>query len=151
MMSDDYDNSETEVQIKPKPRHYYVVSFATKKTTKYYVGQLSDELTDPSENTYNFSFLRYSRKTANHFVWPECEDEAVAPLEDIVRELSMPKRARHGGGLISGSRNCPIYEMDAINLKHLDTSSLTSVVHYQSLVAVSSVVTLLMYLGIRRP
>jgi len=105
--SDDDDNCETEVQIKPKPHHYYVVSFATKKTRKFYVGKLLSELTDPSENTYNFNFMRYPRKAANHFVWPDCEDEAVAPLEDIVRELSMPKRARRGGLIFLAAETAP--------------------------------------------
>lgn len=64
---------------------------------KYYVGQLLKEGTAPSEDEFNFKFMRYSRKAADHFVWPDCDDEAIASLEDIMRELSPPKPARRGG------------------------------------------------------
>ena len=98
--SGDSSETDTEPQIKPKTLSYYIVSFNTKKTAKYYIGQLLNEGTVPSEDEYNFKFLRYSRKTAGHFIWPDCDDEAVASLQDIKRELSTPKSARRGGGLL---------------------------------------------------
>lgn len=113
-VEDSGDSSETdpESQIKPKTLRYYIVSFSTKKTAKYYIGQLLNEGTVPSEDEYNFEFLRYSRKAAGHFIWPDCDDEAVASLQDIKYELSMPKSARRGGLLFFAAGNRFIYEMD---------------------------------------
>jgi hypothetical protein len=107
---------ETDTGIKPKPHNYYIVSFNTagtstttgsSKTAKYYVGQLLDKGTDPSANEFNFKFMRYSRKVADHFVWPNYADEAVVSLEDVTLELSPPKCARRGRLIFLAQQTSP--------------------------------------------
>jgi len=101
----DVDESEIDSLIRPKPQQYYIVSFNTaststgtgNKTVEYYVGQLLKKGTDSSSNEFNFKFMRYSRKVANQFVWPNIVDESIAPLEDVQLELSPPTCARRGG------------------------------------------------------
>jgi hypothetical protein len=104
--SDDIDDSDVENDelsnpraVNPKPKCYYVVSFNTagnstgtsksnSVTYRYYVGQLLETGTDAARNQFNFKFMRYSRKVANQFVWPNAQDEALVSLEDIKCELS---------------------------------------------------------------
>lgn len=111
--ADNDDESPTTNTIDPKPNRYYMVSFCTVNSTgsktavKYYVGMMLKSGTVPLHNEFNFRFMRYSKTGANKFIWPNVQDEAVVPLEDVKLELSPPTSGRHSELIFSQSELSP--------------------------------------------
>lgn len=71
---------------------WVLVSFATKKTVKHYVGYVT--LINTGVPTVKFA---RRVKNSSTFVWPHEEDQCEISTEDIVTFLPEPVKGRRGG------------------------------------------------------
>lgn len=69
---------------------FVLVKFATKKTLKYYIGQVVEIHSGQFEVTVNFL-----RKQGNNFIFPTIEDQSTIDFDNIVLHLPSPVQ---GGG-----------------------------------------------------
>lgn len=76
------DSSDTDAD-NVTPNSFVLVKFATKKSIKYFVGQVT--AVDTDEFIVNFL-----RKVGKKFVFPNVKDEATVLIDDIVRVLPQP-------------------------------------------------------------
>lgn len=79
---DDCDLGITDIQ----KEDYVLVKFPTKKTIKYYIGNIV-EVNGNTEFTINFL-----RKRDNHFTFPVVKDESIIDIEDVVCKLPVPTK-----------------------------------------------------------
>lgn len=73
-----------------KVNGFVLVRFATKKTLKYYIGQVTE--IHPQDDEYIVSFLRYQHKK---FVFPLVPDISTIMKSDI--EMRLPEPTNTGG------------------------------------------------------
>jgi hypothetical protein len=66
---------------------YVLVKFATKKTIKFFVGQIETKISE-SEFLVNF----FKKTGPNVFVFPDQKDDSQISLSDIVRKLPAPEK-----------------------------------------------------------
>lgn len=71
-----------------------LVSFATKKTVKHYVGNV----TVVSEGVPTVEFARRV-KNSSTFIWPHEEDQCEIETKDIVTFLPDPLKGRRGSSM----------------------------------------------------
>ncbi|KAK9719051.1 Plasma-membrane choline transporter [Popillia japonica] len=69
---------------------WVLVQYATKKTTKYYVGKVIEK------NGADEWQIKFARFRTNKFIWPNVEDEDIVDSANIVRILPEPTEDRRG-------------------------------------------------------
>lgn len=69
---------------------WVLVQYATKKTTKYYVGKVIEK---NGADEWQIKFARFRK---NKFIWPNVEDEDIVDSANIVRILPEPTEDRRG-------------------------------------------------------
>lgn len=92
-VTEDFEDQENLNDLESlKQQSFVLVRFTTKKTIKYYVGEIKEVLPD---NEFIISFLR--RYKENKFVFPNVEDVSTVHINDI--ELHLPHPLNNGGTL----------------------------------------------------
>lgn len=75
-----------EITESLKVQDYVLVAFRTKKSIKYYVGQITG---DNNEDDYKVNFLR-KQTEGMKFCFPQIMDKSIVRAEDIVMKLPTP-------------------------------------------------------------
>ena len=66
---------------------WILVKYSTKKTLRYYVGQILEERDEMIK-------VKFLRRKGNYFIWPTVEDISSITEDDVVRVLPAPKTKR---------------------------------------------------------